>query len=867
MERMHSLLKRQLNRHFGNADFVPKEWQKCIEAINEAYWHFDDDRKMIERSLELSSQELLQANSEMQAVFQAFPDLFFRLDVEGTILEYKTESSTDLYLSAGKLLGKRIQDIPLENVRKKFHEAIHQVQEKKSLVSIEYSLMTRDREQFYEARLLPLPENQIIVIVRNITEREHAEEERERYLSLLHATLESTADGILVVDNEGGWSSFNQKFIDMWHIPESIVASRDDDRALVCVLDQLKDPEGFVARVKKLYSQPDAESYDFIEFKDGRIVERYSKPQVIEKKTVGRVWSFRDITKRKQAEEKLRMAAKVFENTTEGIMITDRRGNIQSVNSAFTIITGYSAKEAIGKTVDLLRSETHDSDFYKNIWKTLLKRGYWQGEISSRCKDGKSFPAWLNLNTIRDDKAKAINYVAVFSDITKIKQSEDRLNYLAHHDLLTGMPNRLLFQDRLQQALKQAKRYGKFVGLLFLDLDRFKTINDILGHSIGDLLLQSVAERLKECVRDSDTISRWGGDEFAVILPTLEQAADAAKVAKKILKALSEVFVVKAHEFFVSVSIGIAIHPSNGRDAETLVKNADTAMYHAKERGKNNYQFYTDTLNAKSIGWLALETSLRHALEKEEFLLYYQPQVDLKTGRIIGMEALIRWQQFERLVPPKDFIPLAEETGLIVPMGEWGLRMACRQNKLWQAAGFTPMPVAVNLSARQFQQKDLLETIDRVLKESGLDSKYLELELTESAVMQDAETTIVILQELKARGVKISIDDFGIGYSSLNYLRRFPINKLKIDQSFVQDITTNPEDAAITTAVISLGHNLNMQVIAEGVESREQLIFLHKHHCDKAQGFYFSPPLPVEAFTVFLQQNPCFTWTNSHVRQ
>lgn len=565
----------------------------------------------------------------------------------------------------------------------------------------------------------------------------------------------------------------------------------------------------------------------------------------------------RDITERKLADEKLRLAAKVFENTREGIFVMDAKGTILSVNSAFTLITGYSAEEAIGRNPHLLKLKQHDAEFYKKMWESLLNKSHWRGEILNRRKNGEIYPEWLNISAIKDENGKTTSYVAVFSDITILKKSEERLNYLAYHDALTGLPNRLLFQDRIHQALAHAERYKMMVGLLYIDLDRFKFINDTLGHHIGDILLKRVAERFKKCVRSIDTISRLGGDEFAVILPEIKNMQDYSKVAQKILNALTEVFAVEGHELFISASIGIALYPSDGNDPETLIKNADMSMYHAKEQGKNNYQFYSEKINVMSVERLKMENDLRRAIEKEELLLFYQPQINLDSGLIVGMEALLRWQHPDRLIYPDEFISMAEETGLIVAIGEWVMQTACKQNKAWQEAGYTPIPVAVNLSAQQFLQKNLIKKIDTILKETCLEPCYLELELTESIIMNNIEATIDILRDLSAKGIKLSIDDFGTGFSSLNYLKSFPIDKLKIDQCFIQDVMTNKDDAALASTIISMGHNLRIKVVAEGVETKDQRAFLHKHQCNEAQGFYFSHPLPVEEFTKLLQKGRC----------
>jgi diguanylate cyclase (GGDEF)-like protein len=433
------------------------------------------------------------------------------------------------------------------------------------------------------------------------------------------------------------------------------------------------------------------------------------------------------------------------------------------------------------------------------------------------------------------------------------KRSEERLAYMAQYDHLTGLTNRALFQDRLEQALARAKRSGALVALMFLDLDRFKAVNDTLGHGTGDLLLKKVAERLEGSVRETDTVARIGGDEFSIILEGLTEAQDAALVARKIIDKLVQPFVLDGHEVFVTTSIGIAVYPSSNGDS--LLTDADSAMYCAKEQGRNTYRFHTPEMNAQVRERLNMESKLRRALDQEEFLLYYQPQVDLTTGMIVGTEALLRWQHPELgLVSPGKFIPVLEDIGMIVRVGEWVLQTACRQSKAWQRDGFPPLRMAVNISARQFSRRDLIDTVASVLTETGLDPNYLELEITESLLMEDIKANSRLLDELKTsvEGLRVSIDDFGTGYSSLSYLKTFPIDLLKIDQSFIRDITTNSDDAAITTTIIVLAHNLRLKVIAEGVETEEQMTYLREKGCDEAQGFYFSRPLPADEFTKLL---------------
>ena len=435
-------------------------------------------------------------------------------------------------------------------------------------------------------------------------------------------------------------------------------------------------------------------------------------------------------------------------------------------------------------------------------------------------------------------------------------RAEERVEHQAHYDLLTDLPNRVMFNDRLILALAHANRHRKMLAILFVDLDRFKTIVDTLGHAIGDHVLRGVAERLSGSLEEGDTLARLGGDEFVILLPQIHRADKAVKLAQKVLEALKPAFYFSGHELHITTSIGIALYPYDGEDADTLLKNADTALYRAKEQGRNNYQLYTPAMNARAFERLALENSLRKALERKEFLLHYQPQQDLKTGEITGMEALLRWQHPDLgLVYPAEFISLAEETGLIVPLGEWVLRTAAAQNKAWQKSGLPPLVVAVNLSARQFQHHDLVESVARVLKETGLDARWLELEITESIAMQNADYTIIILRDLKEMGIQISMDDFGTGYSSLSYLKKFPIDTLKIDQSFVRDLSTDANDAAIANAIIVLAHSLKLKVVAEGVETAEQKAFLKEHDCDKTQGYLFSNPVPAALFENLIRQH------------
>lgn len=572
-------------------------------------------------------------------------------------------------------------------------------------------------------------------------------------------------------------------------------------------------------------------------------------------RAVRMVGTGQDVTEQKRVELRLRQAARVFENTSEGVVITDPDQRIVAVNQAFTRITGYSEEEVWGCQPNILRSGRHGDDYYRQMWKAILACGRWQGEIWNRRKDGTEYPEWLNISEVRDDAGTITNYIGVFSDITSIKEAQDRLEYTAHHDALTGLPNRLLFRDRMEQALAVSRRLGTSVALLFVDLDRFKVINDTLGHEAGDLLLQEVARRLVGCMREEDAVARTGGDEFVVIQKGLAHPEDAALLATRILEEAGRPFSLAGHEIVTSLSIGISLCPQDGDDAGALLKNADAAMYRAKEKGRNGYQYYSNEMTAAGVERLQLESDLRLALQRDELRVHYQPQVDLATGRIVGAEALVRWQHATRgMVPPAVFIPMAEDSGMIGRIGEWVLNTACRDARAWQLQGLPPLRVAVNVSGRQLAHDDVAERVAVALRSAGLDATWLEVEVTESVVMQDAARAISTLNTLKEMGVALAIDDFGTGYSSLSYLKRFPIDKLKIDKSFVDGMVEDPGDAAIAIAIIAMAHSLRHTVIAEGVETEAQVDFLRVQGCDEAQGYYFCRPLAAPAFTEFLRQ-------------
>jgi len=551
---------------------------------------------------------------------------------------------------------------------------------------------------------------------------------------------------------------------------------------------------------------------------------------------------------------KLALFARIFDSVTEGIMVTSADRNILYVNPAFTAITGYAAEEVTGNHA--LMPCFMDEAPHSEIWHNIKETGHWQGEMVARRKGGEHYTEWLSISTMKNTGGEISHYIAVFSDISERKAVEERVAFMAQHDFLTGLPNRLLLQDRLTQAIAHAQRKQDRLAVIFLDLDHFKTINDSLGHPVGDKLLQEVAGRIKDAVRASDTVSRQGGDEFIIMLQEPGTADTIAMAAVKLLAAIAGSYLIDGSEIQVTTSIGISVFPEDGRDSDSLIKHADNAMYQAKGSGRNNYQFFTSEMNRRTLERISLRTKLSHALERQELSLHYQPQVDLQSGRIIGAEALLRWNQpVLGMVPPAQFIPIAEENGLIATIGEWVLREACRQNQEWRKRGLPEITVAANLSAVQFRQKNFGEMVMVIVNESGLAPSAFELEITESVVMHDTGAAIALLQQLKSFGLKLSMDDFGTGYSSLSHLKKFPINKLKIDRSFVRNIMIDPDDAVIASTIISMGQNLRLTVIAEGVETLEQLDFLREQGCHEMQGYYFSKPLPAEKFACLLSES------------
>lgn len=540
------------------------------------------------------------------------------------------------------------------------------------------------------------------------------------------------------------------------------------------------------------------------------------------------------------------------EQSPSSIVITDIDGKIEYVNAMFTKVTGYTKDEVLGENPRILKSDKNPQTVHEEMWTTLKRGDIWKGEIINRRKDKNLYTESAIISPVKQADGTVTNYVAIKEDISEKKIIEDHINNLANFDQLTGLPNRNMLNDRAEYLLKIAQRNNEPLAVMFLDLDHFKNINDSLGHTIGDHVLIEVASRIQATIRDEDTASRLGGDEFILLFPNTK-ANEAMYIATKLTNAISQYIMLEHNELTITPSVGIAIYPNDGKNFETLLKNADTAMYRAKNSGRNSFHFFTDEMQLNLERNLLLENALRHAIERNELEVYYQPQISLTDGGIIGAEALLRWKHPELgMISPGEFIPIAESSGQIINIGEWVFRTAIEQTKAWINDGFKPIIIAINLSAVQFRQKNLLTLVTDILKEVQLPPEYLELELTEAATMHDPQAAVDVMNKLHEQGIRMSIDDFGTGYSSLSYLKRFKVYKLKIDQSFIRDISNDPDDRAIVSAIIDMAHNLGLQTIAEGVETAEQVSFLRLHGCDEMQGYYISKPLPRMEFEEFL---------------
>jgi diguanylate cyclase (GGDEF)-like protein/PAS domain S-box-containing protein len=678
-------------------------------------------------------------------------------------------------------------------------------------------------------------------IIYDISERKHDEMRIEALLTEQGAILDNVMFGVLFV-RERRIVSANRRAEALFGYGEGDMVGRSTE---ILFPGRAEYERLWLEKYPKIAAGPDTGEEIQLRRRDGSTFWLLVSGCALDgaRPNEGSIWVFADVTERKLAEEKLRLSATVLEHIADGVTVLDVHGRILATNPAFTQITGYTEREALGQQSSLTRPGRHDEPLYQQMWRDLADSGFWRGERWEKRKNGEAYLEWLTVSSVRDDQDEVTHYVCVFSDITEVKESQDKLDHLAHHDPLTALPNRLLFHDRLRHAMVRCAREGQQLAVLFIDLDRFKNVNDTLGHHVGDTLLKQVAGQLAACLREGDTLARLGGDEFIVLLEDVGGSLGAAHVAEKLMALFEQPVTVSGHELFVTGSVGISLFPQDATDLNMLIRNADVAMYQAKARGRNGYQFYAPSMSGEGALRLRLETLLRRAIERGEIFLEYQPQVEIDTGRLVGVEALVRWDSPELgRVAPVRFIPVAEDTGFISQLGQWVLAEACSQMTRWDRAGLMVPKMAVNLSVRQFERGSIAPMVAGVLRDAGLAAGRLQLEVTESVIMNTGDA-LQHINDLRAVGVGLAIDDFGTGYSSLAYLSQLPVQTLKIDRSFIQDILVDANDEAIAVAIIQLGKSLNLSVVAEGVESEEQAALLLRHGCRQAQGYLYSRPL------------------------
>ncbi|WPL22221.1 Cyclic di-GMP phosphodiesterase Gmr [Thiorhodovibrio frisius] len=685
------------------------------------------------------------------------------------------------------------------------------------------------------------------------SDRQAAETELEKLVAELRATLESTGDGILVTDLDGGIRGFNQRFAELWSLPDTLLTERDDAGVHDWMAGQTQDARAYIARIDDILREPLLELTDIIGLTKGRVLERVTLPQFARGNPIGRVYSFRDITQRLADEQQLKLASGVFGASLDAIMITGPDFLIEAANPACERLTGFATAELIGQSLERILPLVGELGSNDTIARALEQDGFWQGETQQQKKDGSAIPCLMSLVRLADSDGKPANYIGFAKDLSETVAARQRIEQLAYTDALTGLPNRVQLSERIEFAIGFARREHSSFSVLFIDIDRFKQINDSLGHLFGDQVLIEVARRITGCLRRVDTTARIGGDEFVLLLHQSD-AAGAEKTARRLLEVMSLPFEIEGMKFSLGCSIGVAIYPEDGETLDDLIKNADSAMYHVKERGRGDFGFYQRQMNLDLLTRVKVEHALREALGQQRIHLAYQPQLDLRGDRVIGAEALLRWTDPEMgVVSPAEFIPIAEESGFIIPLGAWALREVLRQGEQWNARGIR-LTLSVNVSAVQFHHAGFVDSLVELLKASTLPPSQIELELTESILIQHVDETLERLKALADLGVKLAIDDFGTGYSSLGYLKRFPIHKLKIDQSFVRDIPGDESDAAISKAVINLAHSLNLRVIAEGVENESQRQFLLAAGCDEYQGYLCSPAVAPEEFARMVER-------------
>jgi diguanylate cyclase (GGDEF)-like protein/PAS domain S-box-containing protein len=799
---------------------------------------------------ERAARELQESENKFHLLFDSANDCMLLLSMDGCIMDINRVGHERLGYTKEEMLGRRIAEFDPPEFADKVPERVAKIM-RDGQATFESAHVRKDGSRMpveINSRLVELGGDKMLhSVIRDITERKQAEEALRNSEAQYRAVIETAADGFWIVDMEGRLIEVNDAYVRLsGYRREELLSMRIPD------LEAVERPQETAEHIEKILREGHDRFETFHRAKDGRIlpVEIVSNfwPEVS-----GRLFVFiTDISERKSASEHIALLAKVFENGVEAMLITDAGNRITDVNHAFTQLTGYSPEDVIGQNPHMLSSGTQPREFYVEMWRRLLVDGHWEGEIWDRRKDGSTYPKWLSISVVRNARGDIVNHIASFTDITERKHAENEIRQLAYYDTLTGLHNRFSLITQLEQELAKSRRNQNRLALMFIDLDRFKAINDTLGHHVGDGLLIQVAGRIRNAIRESDLVARLGGDEFVVLLTDVPHIDEVGLVAGKITEHISRPYEIDGNTLFTSPSIGISVYPEDGGDAGALMQNADMAMYNAKAEGGNHFRFFDAAMNNTATERLHVESSLRLAIERGEFELYYQPQIAL-NGQVQCVEALIRWNHPELgLQLPEKFIPIAEETGLILPIGRWVLETACRQLRQWTLQGLPLQRMAINLSSQEFLQESFMESVSRIIAETGVRPEQIELEITESTAMSNPEKVIVVMNSLKASHIRLSIDDFGTGYSSLSYLRLFPIDQLKIDRSFIRDMEIDTADMAITTSTIDLARKLGMEVVAEGVETQSQSEILSEHGCDLRQGYYFSKPMPADELANFI---------------
>ncbi len=690
-----------------------------------------------------------------------------------------------------------------------------------------------------------------LVSLRDLRQQRQTEIELEHLVAELRATLESTADGILSHGLDGRVHNYNRRFAELWDLPEALMVRRNDEALFEHMADAVVDGQRYQQRLREISAAPLLEAQDTLTLRSGRMIERRSRPQYSRGLPSGRVYAFRDITQDVDTQSRLRLAAKVFESSLDAIFITGANFVVLAVNPACERQIGQVQSQLLGQGAAEFFYDPHDHGFFKRVQQHLQTDSFWEGEVWRKSTSGEPHAVQVSWILLRDEYGTPVHSICFFKDLSEKYAAQQRIETLAYRDVLTGLPNRLLLSQRVDFALRMVERNGGKFAVFFLDLDRFKNINDSMGHSFGDRVLVEVAARIGACLRDVDTLCRLGGDEFVLFVQEAD-APGAEACAQRVLHAMAQPFVLDGMNFSVGCSIGVALYPEDGKTLDELIQYADTAMYRVKERGRGSFRFYQPQMNVDVLSRIKMDHAMRQGMQRGQFRVHYQPQIAIGSGQLVGAEALTRWSDAEfGEVPPSVFIQLAEETGFITAIGNWVLEQAIQQAVVWQDAG-TPVVVSINVSPLQFQQADFVAMVDAALRAAQLPPELLELELTESILVRDADEALERLHALAAIGVRLSIDDFGTGYSSLSYLKRFPIGKLKIDRSFITGLPQDESDRAIVSATIAMAQALKLAVVAEGVETQAQMDCLRELGCAAYQGFLCAPAMSADAFAQWM---------------